>query len=421
MKKIELIEKIEGEATLEYQFKNKTIDFVDIRFLSSRHIENILKGKNPLDALVINPRVCGICGHAHLIATVQALENCYENIKLSNKAKILRELTLNFELIQNHFKWFYLVVMPLFDKPQDIYKATYPTQLMGKAIATIAGQYPHTSYAIPGGITNELLTHDLIRIEQYIDQTISFYQQHLVSADMEKFVDCGSVNKVLSKDGDLIEILKLLKKQRLTKVGKSYDRFLVFGENSYFKAGRGVATRVNHNLNTKYIYEKTNENSYAKNVKFKNYYYEVGPLARAMINKTALVKDAHRKYQDSMFSRILARVCEVPQLLIHSKKLLSTITLDEPSYIKPKQPIEELNATGVSSVEAARGSLVHKLHIENNKILEYNIITPTQWNLSNGEKEDLGVAQKAMVGLKDIKLANKVFKSFDVCSVCTTH
>jgi uptake hydrogenase large subunit len=421
MKKIELIEKIEGEATLEYQFKNNLIDFVDIKFLSSRHIENILVGKNPLDALVINPRVCGICGHSHLIATVQALENCYEKIQISNKAKILRELTLNFELIQNHFKWFYLVVMPLFDKPQDIHKATYPSRLMGKAIATIAGQYPHTSYAIPGGTTNELLSHEIIKLEQYIDQTISFYQQHLVSTDMEKFIDCGNVNKVLSKEGDLIDILKLLKKQRLTKVGKSYDRFLVFGKNSYFKAGRGVATRVNHNLNPKYIIESINENSYAKNVKFKKYYYEVGPLARAMINKTALVKDAHRKYQDSIFSRILARVCEIPQLLVHSKKLLNSIDLDEPSYIKPNQPIEELNARGISSVEAARGSLVHNVHIENNKILEYNIITPTQWNLSNGTKEDLGIAQKAMVGLKDTKLAQKVFKSFDVCSVCTTH
>lgn len=421
MKKVELIEKIEGEATLEYQFKNKAIDFVDIKFLSSRHIENILVDKNPLDALVINPRVCGICGHAHLMATVQALENCYENIEISNKAKILRELTLNFELIQNHFKWFYLVVLPLFGQKQDIYKATHPTRLMGKAIATVAGQYPHTSYAIPGGITNELLTHELVQIEQYIDQTISFYQQHLVNADMEKFVDCGSVNKVLSKDGDLIDILKLLKKHRLTKVGKSYDRFLVFGENSYFKAGRGVATRVNHNLNPKYITEYINENSYAKNVKFKKYYYEVGPLARAMINKTALVKDAHRKYQDSMLSRILARVCEIPQLLIHSKKLLNSIYLDEPTYIKPKQALEEIHSTGISSVEAARGSLIHKVHIENNRILEYNIITPTQWNLSNGTKEDLGVAQKAMIGLKNTQLANKVFKSFDVCSVCTTH
>ena len=421
MNKIELIEKIEGEATLDFHLKKKEIEFVDIKFLSSRHIENILLEKDPLDALVINPRVCGICGHAHLIATVKALESCYESIEISKKAELLRELTLNFELIQNHFKWFYLVLMPLFGKKQNIYKATHPSQLMGKAIACVAGQYPHNSYAIPGGITNEVLPNELIQMENYIDQTLAFYKQNLVDANLEQFIDCESISKVLSKKGDLVDILLEIQKHKWEKIGKSYDRFIVFGKNSYFNEGRGVSTRINHKLNPKYIYEFTNEHSQAKNVKFKKYYYEVGPLARAMINKTALIKDSHRKYQDSIFSRVLARVCEIPQLLIHSKKLLKEIDLNEPSFIEPKTPMSEIIGSGIGAVEAARGSLVHKVSIEKNKIKDYQIITPTQWNLSNGTKEDLGVSQKAMVGLKDIELAQKVFKTFDVCSVCTTH
>jgi hydrogenase large subunit len=72
-------------------------------------------------------------------------------------------------------------------------------------------------------------------------------------------------------------------------------------------------------------------------------------------------------------------------------------------------------------VEAARGSLIHKVELENGIIKKYDIITPTQYNLSNGERENQAISQKAMVGLSDIKLAEIVFKSFDVCSVCTTH
>jgi Ni,Fe-hydrogenase I large subunit len=421
MNKLELIEKIEGEATLDFHLKNKEIEFVDIKFLHSRHIENILKGKNPLDALVINPRVCGICGHAHLIATVQALENCYEKITISPKAQILRELTLNFELIQNHFKWFYLVILPLFGHKQNIYKATHPSKLMGKAIATIAGQYPHNSYAIPGGITNEVLPNEILSLERYIDETLQFYKNHMINVNLEKFIDCESVSKVFSRDGDLVDVLSYIKKEKLSKIGKSYDRFLVFGENGYFKSGRAVATRLNHKINTKYINEFTNKDSYAKNVKYKKYYYEVGPLARAMVNKTPLIKDSHRRYQDSIISRILARICEIPQLLFHSKHLLTQLYLDEPSYIKPLQEISELSSTGTSAIEAARGSLIHSVSIDQNKIQNYQIITPTQWNLSNGTIEDPGVSQKAMMGIKDIELAKKVFKTFDVCSVCTTH
>lgn len=418
---IELIEKIEGEAKLDFSFKDDKIDFVDIEFLSSRHIENILKGKDAQDALVINPRVCGICGHAHLIATVNALEDCYEDIEVSTKAKLIRELTLNFELIQNHFKWFYLVINPLLGKKQDIYKATFPSQLMGKAIATVGGQYPHTSYAVVGGIVSEITPNDLITMENIIDETISFYQKHLINVDITNFVVCENIDKVFSQTGDLPLALKILKNKAWHKLGTSFDRFISFGENSYFEKGKSVKTRVNNNIDTKFVLELTNINSYAKNVKYKDKFYEVGPLSRAMVNKLPLIRDAHRRYKDSIFTRILARVCEIPQLLLHSKKLISLIDLNEPSYIKPKTDIKKLTGSGTSCVEAARGSLIHNVDIKDGKIVDYQIITPTQWNLSNGTKNDPAIAQKAMIGLKDTDLAKLAFKSFDVCSVCTTH
>jgi hydrogenase large subunit len=103
------------------------------------------------------------------------------------------------------------------------------------------------------------------------------------------------------------------------------------------------------------------------------------------------------------------------------KKLLNQIDLREPSYIEPARSIKELEAAGTGIVEAARGSLIHTLKIEKNRIKEYHIITPTQWNLGNGTIIEPGVAQKGMIGLENIDLAKKVFKSFDVCSVCTTH
>lgn len=418
---IELIEKIEGEAKLDFSFKDGVIDHTTIEFMSSRHIENILKDKIASDALIINPRICGICGHAHLIATVQALESCYDNITISNKAKIIRELTLNFELIQNHFKWFYLTIFPLLGLKQDIYKATYPAQIMAKAIATVAGQYPHNSYAIVGGITSEILPIDSINLSHYLDEILSFYVQHIANVNLDNFLSCENIENLENKKGDLPMVMHLLKQNGLENLGKSYDRFIVFGENSYFKSGKAQKTRVSKNLYFDKIEEQINQNSYAKNVTYQNKYYEVGPLSRAMINKTPLIKDAHRRYADSIFSRIIARVCEIAQLCVHSKKLLQNIDFDEPSYIKPSIEIKDLSACGYSMVEAARGSLIHNVSLENGIIQNYQIITPTQWNLGNGTKENPCIAQKAMVGLKDTQLAQLAFKSFDVCSVCTTH
>jgi len=421
LKTIQLIEKIEGEATLKFSYKDNLIDFVDIEFFNTRNIENILQNKPALDALVINPRVCGICGHAHLQATAKALEDCIDGLVLSNKAKIIRELSLNFEIIQNHFKWFYMTIMPLLGYKDAYIKALYPSQTINKAIATIAGQYPHNSYAIVGGIVSEVTTMDLVRLKSLIDEVVEFFEKEVLQSSIANLQECDNVDLLLSRDGDVPKVLHHLKNQNLYSLGKSYDRFIVFGSSSYFKSGKSNKTRVTKSLDTKYIQEIPNQTSKAKNVTYKDKYFEVGPLSRAMLKKTPLIKDAHRKYGDSIFSRIIARVCEIPQLLLHSKALISQIDLTEPSYIEPSVEISHLSGTGVGIVEAARGSLIHKVNLQNGIIKDYQIITPTQWNLGNGTKESLAIAQKAMAGLDDEHTAELVFKTFDVCSVCTTH
>ena len=417
---IKLIEKIEGEAKLHFSFKQNKIDFVNIEFLSTRNIEEILQGKPILDALVINPRVCGICGHAHLIATVLAIENCYSNIQITQKAKYLRELTLNFELIQNHFKWFYLTIMPLFGYKQYVLKATKPSQFMAKAISIIAGQYPHNSYAIVGGVTCEVTNLDLIKIEQYISETINEFKNNLLNIDINKLNNCN-LNDIINKDGDLMKILNHIKNNNYENLGKSYDRFICFSNNSSFKKSKILNSKICENLDLKYIFENINKNSYAKNVMYKDKYYEVGPLSRAMINNNKLIKSGHRLYKDSMFTRILARVNEIALLLNQSKIIIKKIDLSQESYIKPDIDVQKLSGYGESAVEAARGSLVHKVMIKNGIIKKYDIITPTQWNLSNGTKDNPGVSQKAMINCDNENIAQKVFKSFDVCSVCTTH
>jgi len=419
--KIKLIEKIEGEAKLNLKYKNSIIDFAEIEFFSSRNIEQILEGKAALDALVINPRVCGICGHAHLIATVKALEDCYEDLQISKKAEILREITLYLELIQNHFKWFYLTIMPLLSFRQNVLKAMTPSQIANRAIATIAGQYPHNSYAIIGGITGEPSFIETTKLTSYINELIAFFEKEVVNDTISELIECDNSNRLFTQSGDLPKVIKELEKRDILNIGKSYDKFIVFGENSYFKRGKSIKTRVTKNINEKYIKELENKKSLAKNVLYKDKYYEVGPLSRAMLNKTPLIKDMHRRYGDSIASRIVARVCEIPQLLNHILKLIKQIDLNEPSFIEPKTDISKISGIGVSAVEAARGSLIHKVKLENGIIKEYSIITPTQWNLSNGAKVYPATAQKAIIGLKDENIAELVFKSFDVCSVCTTH
>jgi hydrogenase large subunit len=416
-----LIEKIEGEATLGFHFEDEKIEFVDISFLTSRGIEEILKNRHALDALTITPRVCGICGHAHLQASVKALEDCFEGLKISNKARIIRELTLNFELIQNHFKWFYLTLLPLLGQKQKIFQATTPATLMAKAIAHLAGQYPHNSYAIVGGVVSDPTAIEILQVKNLIKETLSFFEKNIVVAQSEKLLECENIETLLEKEGDLPKLLHKLIEKNWQDLGKSFDRFIVFGENSYFQRGKSIATRVQPNIDEKFLHLFDNVDSLAKNVMYKDKYYEVGPLSRAMLLKTPLIKASHRRHGDSIFSRIIARTCEIVQLLHHSLSLLEKIDLSEVSCVYPEIELKKLTGFGTGAVEAARGSLIHKVELKEGIIKKYQIITPTQWNLSNGDRKTPGISQKAMIGLADERVAEFVFKSFDVCSVCTTH
>ena len=411
MKIKQLIEKIEGEATLHFELEDGLITHTQIEFYQGRGVEDILVGRPIMDALVLTPRVCGICGHAHLITATQALEDIYSTngtpLEITDKAKKLRELTLNFEILQSHFKWLYLTLIPSFSaiynptQKQQLLKATYPANILAKAIAVIGGQWPHNSYSLPGGVVSDVTNSELIQVKNFILEVTKFFQS--------------------DTKNDIQDMLSLFEKNALESIGQSYDRFIAFGGNSLFQSGKANATSITHNINTKHITEVTNKNSIAKNVLYKEKYYEVGSLSRMMLNNNSEVKDAHRHYKDSIYTRVISRGVEMELLLQHSLELLNTIDAKERSYIKPKLAIESLNGSGEGRVEAARGSLIHTATIKKGVIQEYQIITPTQWNLSNGEKSNPAVAQKAMVGLSDTRLAEAVFKTFDVCSVCTTQ
>jgi len=433
MKKIQikqLIEKIEGEAELDFTFNNGQIEDVKINFGFYRGIEEILKGKAARDALVITPRVCGICNHAHLLTAVRAIEDGYEKsgvkIELSSKANDIREFTLACELIQNHIKWLYMTILPQLEayvnqKSEEHYamKATYLSSTITKALAIFAGQWPHSSYAVPGGVTCDPTHLDVMQAQSLVDESITFFEQVVTGLNLDEYLAIDSISNLHTIQGDFGKMLHMMGSHGMAEIGQSHDKFIVFGECILSKPGKSIVTNVS-NVDTRYVEESIQKGTVAKAVTYKNRLYEVGPLARGMVAKTPIVKSLHKRYKDSLLTRVFARVNEVALLLKYAKTLLDTLQLDEPSCtLDPNVKLYEFEGIGV--VEAARGSLIHKTTVKEGRITKYDIITPTQWNLSHGSKEEQGIAIEAMVGSKTIEEATFIFRTFDVCSVCTTQ
>ncbi len=399
MKKIDILQKVEGEVYLHYSWQNGLIADVAIEFLHYRGFEKLLVGKNPLDALVINPRICGICGHAHLKATVNAIERALD-IKPTKKAMAIREITTLCELVQNHLKWFYLVIAP--HANMNKFLAIQPSIVtINKIIALFGGQYPHSSYMLPGGVTCDPTSVDIYKARTYLESTKDIINNNL-------FSNIDSIDLVQKDKGDFGEVFRHLIK--LGPIGQSYDRFIVLGENAYIAPAKILKT-IKKPINTKYIRESRNA------VTYRNKVYETGPLARMIALRHPLVMQLHRRFKDAAVTRIAARITEIDVALRNIEELLKSLRLDDPSYMN----VSLRDGYGEGVVEAARGSLVHRIWIQNEKIAKYQIVTPTQWNLLQGSDNEPGVARRAIRGLHDTKHAELVFRSFDICSVCTTH
>lgn len=441
----EIIQRIEGEATLEIEWEKEKISFVKIKFLNFRGIENILRKRPFLDALAITPRVCGICSTSHILASIDAIEECYRNagynIRLTNKAKSIREIVLNSEKIQNHIKWLYFNIYPELIKINskneknafafDDFEWKKAQKIITKILkmtAIFSGQWPHASFCMTGGVTTDPTTGDIFTAIMQLDEVITYCEDEIFGTSLDEYISYDSSIQIMANKCMLSEIVKMLNKNGFATLGKSHDRFIACGESFlYNEASKSIGTIV-AGIDPKFISEDltysffaTDGYTYSKSAMYKDKYFETGPLARMMIAKNPLIRDFHRKSKDSTLTRIVARISEIAHLLIRTKNLLQKIDINEPSCISPKVNFENITSSGIGIIEAARGSLIHKLEIQNGIIKDYDIITPTVWNLGNGSKENPSIAQNAIIGLNSVDKADFIFKSFDVCSVCTTQ
>ncbi|NCB13220.1 MAG: Ni/Fe hydrogenase, partial [Erysipelotrichia bacterium] len=277
MKTIEIVERIEGEAKLSCTWENEKVKDARIDFLNFRGFEYILEGKSPLDTLVYTPRICGICGQAHLKATVDALENIYKNIneplQVTNKAKLLREIGLNIEIIDSHIKWFYMFILPDIIK-LDVNDLGIYAPLKGarwleacktasetiKALAVVGGQWPHTSYMMPGGVVSDPTLLELSSMQNYIYGAIRFFEKSISGVSFDSYLAFDSVNDLDLLKGDLKYFKDLSFKYSLEEYGKSYDRFITLGSSSLFESGK-MRQRIAHRLDLSKIKE-SNEHTF---------------------------------------------------------------------------------------------------------------------------------------------------------------
>lgn len=392
---------------------NKVID-AQCKGTMYRGFEKLLLGKFPIDAIYLTQRICGICSSAHSIASSRALENCL-NINLNYNSKLIRNIIHSFDILQNHIRQFYLFSIPDFVNiegeniqspiPREIklkinehyIKSLYYSTLAHQGLSIFGGKAPHNHGIIFGGVTTNLSPYELAKAIEISEELIEFCKNMLE--------DFYIIEKYYKEYNDI------------GNSGGNYLSFGLFDDTPDFQ----ICTKgslIDFEFSSLDIdalneYSVNDEISFIKAPRYKNKAVEVGPLARYCIS--------NGWEKSSTMNRIKARVYETNDIALKLRDMLKNVEIGKNTVSN-----DILDGQGIGITDTIRGALYHYVEVSNKQISNYNIITPSAFNLSPTYQHTKGALEKALIGtyIEDVKNPIEVIRtihSFDPCVSCATH
>ncbi len=472
--------RVEGDLEITVEVKDGKVQNARSIGVMFRGFEILLKGRDPMDAIVFTPRICGICGASHGVASSIAIRNAW-NSEMPDNAYRVKNIVLAIEIIMSHITHFYMLFAPdLTNKKYsshpdypEIVKRFFPFKgtsylkalkarpSMLELMGVFAGKWPNTLIFQPGGVTCSISISRQTKALGLLRELQDYVEESLLGCEIDRWLENRSVDDLerwLKEsnhcDSDLGIYVKYGRELGLDKIGKGPDRFLSYGAYEFSEGQTWLPSGYydrdfypfNQEKITEYIKysflkgyqgglhpsegvtdpdpDKEGAYSWCKSPRYDDNVIETGPLARMILDKDPLIYDIFNKSGSGVFLRVLARLHEAVRLVRQVGIWIREIDARKPFYKKPFVPIE---AKGIGLIEAARGSLGHWLTIKNGKIERYQVITPTAWNLSPKDSFDqYGACEHALNGTIVENVDNPVeighvVRSFDPCLVCTVH
>lgn len=497
MARIELnidLNRVEGDLEIRLSVEDGIV--VEARTVGTlyRGFEQILVGRTARDAMVITPRVCGICGTAHLYAAVLALEHAWGVTPPPNATRI-RNLCLLAEAIQSDIRQTFLFFAPDFCQARyqahplfgelmaafepfrgSAYRETLAiTRQIVRIVAEFGGQWPHSSYMLPGGVTNPPEPRRLMACSAALDAAQTWYETQVIGAPLGEWLALDSADTLFawldepahakSAWGLLSRFIRSLDLHRLgagtphmlsfgtacdpERWAAPYDAHLLPG--GFFDGDNGQITRLDHAQINEHVRHSwfrpypdgrhpwqgetvpdykpgSDRYTWAKAPRYGNKVVQTGPLAELLIAGDALIRDLYTREGSNAWLRQFSRLRRIGIELQLARRMLNELTthIGDPHYIAPTAEAER-DGQGCGLIMAARGALGHWISIRDGLIERYQIITPTSWNASPRDSAGQpGHWEQSLVGLKitdedEHAEIGHIIRSHDPCMVCTVH
>lgn len=504
--------RVEGDLDLRIKLRDGVVTEAWTEASMFRGFEIILRGKDPQAGLIVTPRICGICGGSHLHKAVYALDTAWKT-HVPKNATLVRNIAQACETLLSIPRWFYALFaidltnknyahLPEYDEVcrrfAPFVGTSYETgvTLSGKPVevyAMFGGQWPHSSFMIPGGVMCAPTLSDVTRSIAILDYwKREWLEKVWLGCSIERWMEIKTWNDLLAwadendaqRNSDCGLFLRFAQRAGLDKFGAGCGAYLATG--TYFQPelyerptidGRNDALinragiydgREYHDFNHLNVREDTSHSfykgdrylhpwqgetdpidpqdghkqgkySWAKSPRYEvpgrgAMPLEVGPLSRQVIagregaaahqDYDPLFLDAVKTAGPSVLVRVLARMHEAAKYWQLTRGWLDKIDLHDRFYSKPEELAE---GRGFGSTEAARGSLSDWIVLSDGKIENYQVITPTAWNIGPRDRTGvLGPMEQAFLGARitdpsDPVEVGHVARSFDSCLVCTVH
>ncbi len=490
------INRVEGDLEIRLDIEDKRVSDAYCSGTMFRGFEKLLKGRKYMDSLVLTPRICGICGTAHLYTAVTAIESTLK-IPVAPNGTRVRNVCLLAEEIQSDCRHTFLMYtvdlcnpyyasskyapslneafLPM--KGQVYLESLHHTKKLLEIVALFGGQWPHSSYMVPGGVTLSPNLRPVIQSVSIVDDFISWYEKRILGCKFERWLDIKSVKdlqdwlneKPEHKNSATGLFIRAGRYHELHKLGIGAGDLLSYG--NYFDPESYDPRSENsprsrpagcYNPETKTIdifrqelitedvshawYDEqfeplhpsvadtvpgythaSNSYSWAKAPRYDRRPMEVGPLAEMVMDKDPLITDLFDRESSNAWLRQFSRLHRPVKSLLDLRRTLKELEkYHGDDYVIPVDSTTG-DGEGFGLIHAARGALGHWISIQDGKIERYQIISPTGWNASPRDENGIpGHVEQTLVGtpLEDKKNpihVGHIVRSHDACLVCTVH
>ena len=453
--------RVEGDLEVQLEVADGRVKEARVNAPMFRGFELMLAGREPMDALTIVPRICGICSVTQSVAAAGALANACAVVAPPNGV-LATNLMLACENLADHLTHFYLFFMPDFTgrvydgrdwqaQAQRRFSALAGSPTGGglhsrqalaararwfELIGTLGGKWPHTGAILPGGSARAIEAAERVRLLARVREMRAFLEQTLFGTPLEEVAALDSLAALQAwrnraAGSDLALFLDIAEDTGLGRLGVGPGRYLSYGAyglaDGRHAFARGVwdgARQQQLPLDTRDITEDTRHAWYTEEVsaaalhpmagstlpqadKIGAYSWNKAPRLAGQVLETGAIARQLVDGQPLIRAAVLAQGgCVSTRVLARLVEIARIVPLMEQWLLalQPHEPFFENHALpdqarGIGLTEAARGALGHWLRIDKGRISHYQIVAPTSWNFSPRDAAGTpGALEAALVG-----------------------